>query len=172
MYFVTFIQSIQYYSKVKNSLLLFFLVFISKVFFAQQISPFVVNAAGKHFSNSTASITFNIGEVAITKIGDSNNSITQGFLQPKATLVSVNESSSTVEFLAFPNPATEMITVTSSNYSDAVTVQLIDHMGRVVLNSSVQNNTVSLTDVSVGIYKLLILDKDQKIIDRKTITKI
>ena len=152
--------------------LVLFLGLSSQVIFAQQLSPFVVNCNGQSFSNSSAQLDFNVGEVAITSIGTVNNSITQGLLQPQATVTAIHNNETADVFSVFPNPTTDQVEISSTSYSEPIYAKLIDYTGRVLVNEAAQNNTVSVAQLPVGIYQLVLLDKNQKILSRKTISKI
>ncbi|MDP2387514.1 MAG: T9SS type A sorting domain-containing protein [Bacteroidota bacterium] len=139
---------------------------------AQQISPSVLNANGNNFSSGSAQLTFSVGEVAVTKVGNSNNAITQGFLQPKVNGVSIKENNTSVDFVVYPNPASTELNIRSSNYKNTVNVKLMDGLGRTMYNGELKNNTLSLESFPNGIYQLLLLDNEQKVMEHKTITKI
>lgn len=154
--------------KIVSVLLL--LLLMNKVY-SQQISPFVVNSTGQFYSNSSAQLTSNVGEVSVTHIGDSNNSITQGFLQYKGSVVSIKDNKSESTFNVYPNPASNEIKI-STSYKEAISIKIIDCLGREVLNSEVQNNSVDVSSINPGIYQMIILDKNKKAISNKTITKL
>ena len=139
---------------------------------AQQITPEVINCSGQNFSNSSARLVYSVGEVAITSIGNSTNSITQGFLQPQSTLSSVNDNQTQNTYTTFPNPATDQIIIASSNNTSMLILKVIDCFGRVVMISATQNNSISISALPVGLYQLLIMDQDPKRVTRKTFTKI
>jgi len=140
--------------------------------FGQQITPNVINCNGSSFSNSSAKLAYSIGEIAITRIGNSNNSITQGFLQPKITATSVKETNSTYAFVAYPNPGNSNVKIKSDSYKEPITVKLIDVTGRELFNGKLIDNTLSLDAYENGIYQLLILNDKQQLLERKTLTKI
>lgn len=157
--------------QIKKIVSILLLLLLMNKIYSQQISPFVVNSTGQFYSNSTAQLTSNVGEVAVTKIDDSNNSITQGFLQFKGSVVSIRENQNTNVFNVYPNPASNEIKINASS-KDASSVKIIDCLGREVLNVELQNNSVDITEINPGIYQLIILDKNKKAICNKTITKL
>lgn len=139
---------------------------------AQQITPYVVNTNGNSFSSGSAQLTFSVGEVAVTKISNSNNIVTQGFLQPKVNGVSIKDNNNSVDFVVYPNPASTELNIRSANYTSTVNVKLMDGLGRTMYSGELKNNTLSLESFPNGIYQLLLLDNEQKVIEHKTITKI
>lgn len=157
--------------EIKKIASVYLLLFAMNKIYSQQITPFVVNSTGQFYSNSTAQLTSNVGEIAVTRIGDSNNSITQGFLQFKGSVVSIKENQNANTFNVYPNPASNEIKI-STSYKEIFSVKIIDCLGREVLNSEVQNNSVDVSEINPGIYQMIILDKNKKTISNKTITKL
>ncbi|MCD6067132.1 MAG: Secretion system C-terminal sorting domain [Bacteroidetes bacterium] len=141
-------------------------------FIAQQISPHVVNSCGTTFSNATAQLAFNVGETAVTSITNFSSTITQGFLQPENNGFSIKENKTTADFVMYPNPVNTELNIRSTNYKGTLQVKLLDGTGRTIYSGELKNNAVSMESFPNGIYQLLLLDTEQKIIDHKTITKI
>ncbi len=139
---------------------------------SQQISSSVINCDGNSFSNSSSRLVFNIGEVVVTKIGNSSNSITQGFLQPNILASGVNEIETSFKFLVYPNPSCGDVKIESEEYKEPITIKLIDGMGRELYSGILVNNTLSLEAYQNGIYQLLIYNTNHELIQRKSITKI
>jgi gliding motility-associated-like protein len=67
-----------------KKLLFIHLMLVSVLCKAQSISPQVINSAGGggQVGSSNVEVYYNIGEPIITTVGNANNVITQGFLQP------------------------------------------------------------------------------------------
>lgn len=139
---------------------------------AQQPKRFVVNSCGTTYTSSTAKLTYNLGEIAVKKIGNNNNSITQGFLQPKIITSSVNELSANNRFVAYPNPSQGSIKIESEHYKEPIQLQLFDGAGREIYKGTPANNSLSLDTYQNGIYQLLILDAKGQVLEHKTITKV
>ena len=152
--------------------ILFSIVLLYNKSTAQQITPQIINCAGQSFSTTASKLAYSIGEIAITKVGNSNNSITQGFFQPKITANSIKENESSFKFTAYPNPSYSSIRIESQGYNDAYTVKLLDCTGREIYSGSTQNNMLSLENYQNGIYHLLILNNKKQLLERKTITKL
>ncbi|MFH2142386.1 MAG: hypothetical protein ABIJ97_08195, partial [Bacteroidota bacterium] len=57
-------------------------VFFSLHITGQNISPKVVSTSGNNISNSSYSLSYNIGEIATETLNNNNYMISQGFLQP------------------------------------------------------------------------------------------
>jgi hypothetical protein len=65
-------------------------------------------------------------------------------------------------FIVYPNPTTEMITIKSNS---VINVSVMDEFGRVVLTS--KSNTIDVSNLSNGVYILRINNTTKKIIIRK-----
>jgi hypothetical protein len=151
------------------SLFSLFLLFNWSV--AQQIKPFVVNSAGQNFSASSAQLNFNIGEIAITKISGTSNTITQGFLQPKSSLLSVDKNELANDHSVYPNPTSDLIHFKINN-KESYTIKIIDAFGRIAFNSTLTNGSISLANYTNGLYQIVLTDKNQKTVLQTTISKI
>ena len=88
---------------------------ISIVAHGQSLERSVTANSGDYFYKAgTGSISFTVGECAVTTFSSANNKLTQGFQQPdtsEITFVEENNSSFSVEI--FPNPVTQFLTVKS-----------------------------------------------------------
>ncbi len=68
----------------KMILILMLIAYMPYSIFSQTISPFVINTCGGEGNVGNVYLYYNIGETVINTISNSNNIITQGFLQPDA----------------------------------------------------------------------------------------
>ncbi len=66
----------------KKTIFILILAYLPIAVFSQSIQPFVINSAGGEGSVGGTQLYFNVGEPVISTISNSNNIITQGFLQP------------------------------------------------------------------------------------------
>lgn len=101
----------------------------------QSISPQVIGSTGMFATAGSYSLSYTLGEPATTTLTGSSNIITQGFQQPNDVytgLQTINEPQLNAQL--YPNPATtEINLVITSPDADTYTVQLIDLLGRIVL---------------------------------------
>jgi Secretion system C-terminal sorting domain len=139
---------------------------------AQQIKPFIINCSGQSLSAASAQLSFNIGEIAITKISGTSNTITQGFLQAKSSLLSVENKEMQNDYSVYPNPTTDMVHFNLGKNKDSYTIKLIDAFGRIVYSGNLNNNSFSLASYTNGLYQSIVLNKNQKIILQTSISKI
>jgi hypothetical protein len=79
--------------------------------------------------------------------------------------VSVQEQKSTFELRAYPNPVTDKLMVTCSEYVNAY--ELMDHFGRLIQKGSIANsNTIELNlhHLARGVYQLRVLGNENRFI--------
>ncbi len=144
----------------------------STVVFSQQIKPFVLNTAGASLTGSTGQITGNLGEIAISKISGNTNQVTQGFLQPKSSLLSVKNESFNTAIQIYPNPTSNEIYFNLKVNEGPYEIKVVDGFGRVLENSILVNNKYALDKYGNGLYQIIVLDAQKKIITQKNISKI
>jgi hypothetical protein len=87
-------------------LIFYWLLYYGSTLNAQQI----VTTGGDYHQNSSGSISYTIGEVAIETFSKTNNILTQGFHQTYLVAVAVNELKGLdFEISAFPNPTKDIV---------------------------------------------------------------
>jgi hypothetical protein len=139
---------------------------------AQQIKPFVVNAAGSTFANAASKLSFSLGELAITKVNNSNHSITQGFLQPKFIGLGIEKNEIQNVFSFFPNPTADVMHVVMSEKKVPYQVKLIDAFGRIIFTGALKEDQVALQTYPNGLYQVLIINQQNKVVAQTTVSKI
>ena len=102
---------------------------------AQSISPQVIGSTGTFATAGSYSLSYTVGEAATATLTGSNNIITQGFQQPNDAytgLQNINEPALNAQL--YPNPATtEINLVITTTTNDTYKVELVDLLGRVLL---------------------------------------
>jgi hypothetical protein len=139
---------------------------------AQQVQPFVVNTCGNVFTNSTARLAYSLGEVAISKVSNANSAITQGFLQPKFSGLAVEKNEIETIFSFFPNPTSDVMHIVMSEKKAPYQVKLIDAFGRIIFTGVLKEDQVSLQAYPTGLYQVLIINEQNKVVAQTTISKI
>lgn len=144
---------------------------------AQSITPSVVAAAGQHFANSTAQLSWTTGEVVIQTVTSTNNIITQGFHQPDYSFVAVEENLPVyTQINVFPNPAKDQLTVQFSNSVFSYTITLYDITGKSISTQTVpafaSSGVVEMTGLATGQYLLQVVSTDWNYYTTKKINKI
>lgn len=136
--------------------------------------------SGSGFSHqSTLNAHFGIGtETAITQIiirwpsgivdTITNPTSNQSINVIEGATLSV-ESFTNSEFSIYPNPTKDILNIKLKNNSTAKLVQVFDLTGRMILESEVNNQTVSVESLSTGTYILLLRDQDGKDYSQKFI---
>ncbi|MCB0443384.1 MAG: VCBS repeat-containing protein [Flavobacterium sp.] len=82
--------------------------------------------------------------------------------------LSVNNNSFT-NFKVYPNPATDIVTLQTSNNFQVVSAEIFDLNGRKVYESAVVNETISIQSLAAGTYILLAKDSEGTLSTHKLI---
>ena len=154
---------------IKLKCTLFALLF-ARMVAAQNLSPTVVNASGGVIQNSSYSLEWSLGELAVSTLSSPANLLTQGFLQPTTTTVGTNDLFDESRFTAFPNPVSDWLTM-QTDMPDIQTVQIHDILGRLVLQSRFQS-TLDVHHLNCEIYIVSLLGKQNKFLHSFKISKI
>ena len=149
--------------------LLFAMLFIRTIN-AQNLSPTVVNSSGGVISNSTHSLEWSLGELAVSTLANQNTLLTQGFLQPGTTTVETEDLFDESRLLIFPNPVSEWLNL-QTDVQDIETVAVHDILGRLVLQTKFQPS-IDLYLIERGTYMISLLGSQQQLLHSFKITKI
>ena len=128
-----------------------------------------ISASGNNGSGIGGTVSYTVGQVVYTTINGSNGKITQGVQQPyEISVVTGIEGAKdiTLEFLVYPNPATDYIKLKIKNFEiENLSYQLYDISGAKlktdILNSN--ENTISMQDVRASTYFLKVLQGRREI---------
>ena len=150
-----------------NKILLFFLSLIgSNSISAQIITAGTISSFAGSVNNSTISINYSVGEVAIKTISNSSVSLTQGFLQPKLVITTgIVEVSDNDDVLVYPNPSVDYVFIKSN---DLVTWEIFDSSGKSILIGD--TTKIETNQLANGIYYMELLSKNKG--NKKTIKLI
>ena len=156
----------------KNLYILFVLFFSTAVIWGQSLSPTVVATAGGYFDNGTVSLSFTVGEIAITTLTGGDLILTQGFQQPFELDVTGVDDNQPINWSVktYPNPVQDNLNIrfTIKNPQD-FTVVIMDITGKKVLVKEymrVQPGEVKEVDMQnyhAGIYMISVTSQDQKV---------
>ncbi len=158
----------------KKITILMSLLFLAGLVRGQSLSPTVVASAGDYFENGTVSLSFTVGEVAVTTLQAGDVILTQGFQQPfELDVTGVKAQEISWEVKTYPNPVKELLHVKFNlEKPDDFTLVVIDLTGKKLFMkdyTGVQPSEVkeiSFRDYAPGVYFLTIYNKD------KTVRKI
>src|SRR3989339_2091187 len=79
---------------------------------SQSLSPEVITTVGDYFTNSYASLSITIGELATETVSNSNNILTQGFQQSQYFTVDIEENKKNgFAVTVFPNPTNDILNI-------------------------------------------------------------
>ena len=142
---------------------------------SQSLERSVTATSGNYFYQAgTGSLSFTVGENAVTTLTAPNNILTQGFQQPdtsEITIVEENNSSFAVEI--FPNPVSEYLTFKSKT-NHSFLFAFCDEAGRLISVPQQKNDLQILFDVSKlaeGFYTLSVTDAEKKTVATKKFVK-
>ena len=120
------------------------------------------NASGDDATGSSGSVTYSIGQVFYTYIGESVYDVAQGIQQEELSQTldtPENSIEPKAEIVIFPNPTTDYVTVNMEGFEFETgpgSYQLYDLQGRLLKQNTInQNETqIDLNDLSSSIYIL------------------
>ena len=151
---------------------LFFLYALSfvRTIEAQNLSPTVVNSSGGVIQNSSHSLEWSLGELAVSTLTSPANLLTQGFLQPTTTTVGTEDLFDESRFSAFPNPVSDWLNL-QTDIPDIKTVQVHDVLGSLVLQSGFQP-LIDLHQLEIGTFVVSLFDNQNQFLHSFKISKI
>ena len=137
----------------------------------QSLSPTVIATAGDYFDNGNVSISFTVGEVAVTTLEAGDVILTQGFQQPfELDVTAVNDQEISWSVKTYPNPVKDQLHIKFTlEKTDDFTVVVMDLTGKKVLIKKYnQVNTGEVKDLSFenyapGIYLISVTSKDKSV---------
>lgn len=125
-------------------------------------------SSGGNATNSAGSVSYTVGQNFYTTVSNNNGSVLQGVQQ--AYIISVVTSSSEAEAIdlkihAFPNPASDILTVTYKNEASIISYQLTDIEGSFADKGELKNSSseIDMRRLSSGVYLLKIIDNGKVI---------
>ena len=117
-----------------STLLLTAFLLCGAVATAQTVTPTVVASAGGTNTAAGITISWTVGEIAVTTLRADDLYVTQGFHQPPLGTTSVPNGSSAILLLeTAPNPVVDLLNVTLPESNGSGSFVLVDLLGRTVL---------------------------------------
>ncbi|MFL5764690.1 MAG: T9SS type A sorting domain-containing protein [Bacteroidia bacterium] len=157
----------------KNTLLLFAVIFSSGFCFSQSLVPTVVGSAGASGTSASGNIDWTVGEI-MTETFSSGNIITQGFHQPWTNLTtSVSNLPAVPAFDVYPNPVSDYLKIHFSG-AGSYSLNLYDAQGRIVFSGSAEDlplTVIPVADLDAGLYFLSVYDTGSNTRESFTISK-
>jgi hypothetical protein len=100
-----------------------------------------------------------VGEVAVQTLQGSNATLTQGVLQPEATIIDAISPLVDVEVKVYPNPVQEAIYIeTDAEFLRSVTIW--DMVGKAIQTDALEQGPISVTKLASGNYTMGLFDTD------------
>jgi hypothetical protein len=161
---------------IKSSLCAALFAFAVQGCVAQTARPEVFTSSGGFTSNASVSLSWTLGESLIETGSSSTSFLTQGFQQPTNLVITSldNPNGSTGNISAYPNPVTSSVNITSV-INQPLRVDVMDLTGRKLFTrdlSGNDDNQVSLSDYSAGIYLFRVYNTEGQLLQTLKIDKI
>jgi hypothetical protein len=152
---------------------------ISTFGISQTISPQSINSSGKTMVQSNGSLTFTVGElVVLTQIDTDGNTLGSGFTSGAViTTATIQEpNASVINLKVYPNPTTDLVTVSIQETKLAqVVLEIMDANGKIVSlekYAGISNNIGISTSLWVkGSYILNLKDSKNQVLGSYKIIK-
>ncbi|SFZ94049.1 Por secretion system C-terminal sorting domain-containing protein [Flaviramulus basaltis] len=132
-----------------------------------------INSSGNNVSSNSGSITYSIGQVFFSNMGDNNYKLAEGIQNGNQEENSNNEDSDVPEddfsskanVLIYPNPTTDFITLVTEgfNFNNQLnSYQLYNYQGKLINQSLIenQNSRIDLSNLSASIYILQVFAEE------------
>lgn len=124
---------------------------------AQSCSPSLLSTCGGHIANSSAQLSYSLGEVITATYATPGNFLTQGFHQPQLTSTALHEWPPYL-LAVYPNPTSGVLHLEFSEGHD-LRIKLYDLSGKLIHQKKCVQELKAELDLSllpVGTYQLRI----------------
>lgn len=132
-----------------------------------------VASQGEEVIFGKVNYTFTVGESIIGTLANANFFLSQGFNQPRKLFINSVETNSFNEFLVYPNPTLEVLTLECSNPD--FDIYLYDCTGKMIpvflRRISDQKFILSISDLPSGLYLLMAITSNKELISKVRIVK-
>jgi len=122
--------------------------FIATLAFSQS----VVNSTGTYIADANFSLSYSIGELAVSTYSDSQNFLTQGLLQPNSVSTEIiqkkDNNNASVKY--YPNPVSNILYMQSD--VNIAYIQIFTAEGKLVAISNCNNKSIDTSNLKQGIY--------------------
>jgi hypothetical protein len=111
----------------------------------------VVNTTGNTISNAEQIFEYSIGEIGITTLSGTSNTITQGLLQPSIKIIDPACQIINDTLMYFPTPTQRVVSVvTRLDWITGYHIYAAD--GKLVRNALFVNNQIDMSNLPAGVY--------------------
>ena len=136
---------------------------------AQSLSRQVIGSAGMAVQNSTAGLSFTVGEVVTASAINSSVHLTQGFQQaePEDFVGIVQLDNTSVKAVVFPNPTIKELKINSDLAKEGINTlsyQILDLTGKLVLQGTINSNNskINVDNLAAAAYMLKLSSSNGK----------
>lgn len=154
-----------------------FIAFILLCSWANINAQDVIASSGKDISNNNVKLSFTIGEPLVSKINNSNISLSNGF--QNATNITVTSISQALfmqdEIKIYPNPSRAQLFIENKSSKESLSYTLFSLTGQEIITIQSYKQSLQLIDISKvpgGTYILTIKDKESSLTQSFKIEKI
>lgn len=144
-----------------------------------EMAPSVIASSGAYSENENFSISWTLGEIAITSLYGENMILTQGFHQALDLGTGIKKSEINWNISVYPNPVENELKVQFDLFeSNAFLLEIQDVTGRIILQeiySQVQPEDLVILNTSglvCGVYFLRILNTDTQQVKVSSLRKL
>ena len=127
----------------------------------------VVSSAGNFHANTSGSVSWTLGELAVETLTTAGNILTQGFQQSRLTVTGIGDIPLLdFEILVFPNPASDhLIISTDKEQHENLYYQLYDLSGKIVLQDRIRETetTIPVNHLKSAVYLLRIIEGNRQV---------
>jgi len=130
--------------------------------YAQSLDQQVIGTSGRQYVTASARVAFTIGEPLTATLTGQDGIITQGFHQGTITVTSVRDELTAAALSVHPNPAVDVLTVTTSAAGAQWHLHTID--GKAVMHGTLQqgHNEIDVTTLAQATYMLTVVARDRR----------
>ena len=163
------------YSKMKQKQPILIALVLASFSFAASAQQ-SVNASGNNAAGAGGSSSYSVGQVVYTTNSGTTGKLTQGVQQPyEISTLGIDELPElSLQFSAYPNPTTNVLTLAIENYStDTLKYQLFDITGKVIASNKLTGSrtNIDMNNYQAAIYFLKITENNKEIKTFKIIKK-
>ena len=129
---------------------------------AQSAAPTVISSSGGSGETAGNKVDWTLGELAVTTLSGTSNTLTQGFHQPQLIIVSNEDERPDISMKLFPNPTHQRVILSHSSDLE-LNYQLFDSRGAAIHQNDCPagDNEIALDNMAPGHYHLSIFHKGQ-----------
>ncbi len=146
------------------------LITLSLLGYSQTVDMYLISSAGADFKTDNEQLTFTVGEIITETFSTENLYLTQGFLQPVTSVVSIKQKeNSNMRLSIYPNPTTRYFYVDIDTKGGVSALKpygltIIDVNGKVILKREITQKKVRVNTSGFyqGVYLIKIIDNRGK----------